>query len=134
MPRKVDAARTAILVSPRNDRSAWSALNKRLVTRARDSGAMTPTGEARIAAAQANGMWSFLADVERLEVPGDLAETLGDLRGVWDRFPPNVRRGTLEWLKSARTDATRRRRIDGIAGNAAAGKRPPPVVERAVRC
>ncbi len=46
VPRKVDDARTAVLISPRKASSAWSGLNKRLVARARDGGAMTAAGEA----------------------------------------------------------------------------------------
>ena len=57
-------------------------MNKTKVAAARASGAMTPAGEALIAAAQENGMWHFLDDVERLEVPADLGSALdtADLR------------------------------------------------------
>jgi hypothetical protein len=52
-------------------------------------------------------MWTFLDDVERLEVPGDLGEALGELREVWEGWPRSVRRGTLEWIKTAKTAPTR---------------------------
>ncbi|MEL6888831.1 MAG: hypothetical protein AAFO86_08985 [Pseudomonadota bacterium] len=71
--RRVDHERSSYRISPRNPNSAWSAVNKAKVAAARASGAMTPAGEALIAAAKANGMWHFLDDVERLEVPDDLA-------------------------------------------------------------
>ena len=67
--RALDADRSMILIAPRRVTSAWSAINKAHVDRARASGAMTPAGEARIAAAIANGQWTFLDDVERLEMP-----------------------------------------------------------------
>ena len=69
----VDGDRTSVLIAPRNPKSAWSAVNKAKVEAARASGAMTPAGEALIAVARGNGMWAFLDDVERLEVPPDLA-------------------------------------------------------------
>lgn len=122
--RRVDDARSAVRISPRNPKSAWSAVNKAHVVRARESGAMTPAGEALIAAAQANGMWSFLDDVERLEVPGDLAEALGPLRDVWDGWPRSVRRGTLEWIKTAKTAPTRETRIGDVVTSAGQGLRP----------
>ena len=72
------------MIAPQNPKSAWSAVNKDKVAAARASGAMTPAGEALIAAAKSNGMWEFLDDIERLEVPDDLAAALGDLRQVWN--------------------------------------------------
>ena len=126
VPRKIDGERTAILVARRNPTSAWSGISKRHAETARRSGAMTEAGEAAIAAAQGNGMWTFLDDVERLEVPADLSAALGGLRARWDEVPPSLRRGTLEWIKQARTDATRTKRIAQVAERLAAGQRPPP--------
>jgi len=124
--RALDADRSMILIAPRNPKSAWSAINKAHVDRARASGAMTPAGEAKVAAAQANGMWTFLDDVERLEVPPDLAAALNDRAGrpVWDAWPRSIRRGTLEWIKTARGAATRADRVAHTAESAAAGTRP----------
>ena len=96
-------------ISPRSPRSAWSGVNKAHAGAARAEGRMTPAGEAAIAAAQANGMWSFLDDVERLEVPDDLAQALGPARAAWDAYPDTVKRGTLEWIKTARRAPTRER-------------------------
>lgn len=126
LPRKLDAERAMLLIAPRNPRSAWSAVNKAHVARARADGAMTAAGEAAVAAAEANGMWNFLDDVERLEVPADLAAALGPAAAVWEGWPRSVRRGTLEWIKTARTAATRARRIAQTAESAAQGLRPPP--------
>lgn len=112
--------------APRNPKSAWSAVNKEIVARMRAEGRMTPAGEAVIAAAVANGMWEFLDEVERGEVPDDLAAALGDLRGLWDGWPRSVRRGTLEWIKTAKTAPTRARRIADVVESAAAGLRPSP--------
>ena len=92
----------------------------------RTAGRMTPAGEAAIARAEANGMWTFLDDVERGEVPEDLAAALGALRPVWEGWPRSVRRGTLEWIKTAKGEATRRKRIADVAESAAKGMRPSP--------
>jgi uncharacterized protein YdeI (YjbR/CyaY-like superfamily) len=126
VPRRIDEDRGSVLIAPRNPASAWSAINKAHVARARASGAMTPAGEAKVAAAMANGQWAFLDDVERLEVPPDLAEALGDLRPGWDAWPRSIRRGTLEWLKTAKTEPTRRKRIADITESLSAGLRPSP--------
>jgi uncharacterized protein YdeI (YjbR/CyaY-like superfamily) len=125
LPRALDADRTMILIAPRNPKSSWSAVNKAHAERARATGAMTPAGEAAIAAAKANGAWSALDAFERLEVPPDLAAALAPpARAVFDAWPRSVRRGTLEWLGTARTSQTRAARIAAIAGAAAHGERP----------
>jgi uncharacterized protein YdeI (YjbR/CyaY-like superfamily) len=124
--RALDADRSMILIAPRNPKSAWSAINKGHVERARASGAMTPAGEAKIAAALANGMWTFLDDVERLDVPPDLAAALDArvARSVWDAWPRSIRRGTLEWINTAKGAGTRADRIAHAADSAATGSRP----------
>jgi uncharacterized protein YdeI (YjbR/CyaY-like superfamily) len=120
----LDADRMRHRCAPRNPRSAWSAVNKEIVARMRAEGRMMPAGDAVIALAEANGMWSFLDDVERGEVPGDLAAALGELRSVWDGWPRSVTRGTLEWIKTAKTVPTRAKRIADVVESAAAGLRP----------
>lgn len=126
--RKVDDTRASYRISPRSPKSAWSAVNKAKVDAARASGAMTPAGEALIDAAKANGMWTFLDDVERLEVPDDLERTLrsAGLRPVWDGYPRSVKRGTLEWIKTAKTAPTRAKRIADVVSSAAQDLRPSP--------
>ncbi len=126
VPRAVDGERSSHLISPRRAGSAWSAVNKAKVAEARRAGAMTAAGEAAVARAVANGTWTFLDEVERCEVPGDLAAALGAHRGAWDALPRGVRRGTLEWLKMAKRAETRAGRVAAIAGRLAAGARPPP--------
>ena len=126
VPRKLDADRSMTLMSPRKPKSAWSGLNKRRVAAMEAAGLMTEAGRALVEAAKASGMWTFLDDVERLEVPGDLAEAFDALPGsrdAWDAFPPSARRGMLEWIKQARTDATRAKRIARTAECAARGER-----------
>jgi len=126
--RKLDDDRSMWLIGPRADSAPWSALNKAHVARARETGAMTEAGEAKIAAAERNGMWTFLDDVERLEVPEDLQEAL-EARGgwqAWEAYPRSVKRGTLEWVKQAKTARTRARRIAATAEAAAEGRRPSP--------
>ena len=128
IPRTLDADRLMILIAPRNPTSAWSAVNKALVAKARASGAMTPAGEAKIAAAVANGLWDFLNDVDALTLPPDLTAALAATgsTGFWQTLPRSIKRGTLEWIKTAKTAATRSRRITDVTDNASKGQRPSP--------
>ena len=124
--RGVDADRTSVLIAPRNPKSAWSAINKQKIETARASGAMTEAGEALIRTARENGMWTFLDDVERLERPADLDEALGNRVEGWDQWPRSIKRATLEWIKTAKTDPTRAKRIADVVTSLDAGLRPTP--------
>jgi uncharacterized protein YdeI (YjbR/CyaY-like superfamily) len=127
-PRALDDDRSMILIAPRNPTSAWSAVNKALVEKARASGAMTPAGEAKIAIAVANGMWDFLNDVDALIDPPDLTKALAatGTAAFWSAQPRSIRRGTLEWIKTAKTAETRAKRIRDVTDSAAQGLRPSP--------
>ena len=128
LPRALDADRSLLMVAPRNPKSAWSAINKAHADRARASGAMTPAGEAKIAAAQANGQWDFLNDVDALIDPPDLTAALTETSTAdfWANQPRSIRRAALEWVKTAKTPETRAKRIKDIADSATQGLRPSP--------
>ena len=122
LPRKLDADRTMIRISPRNPKSNWSGINKEKVARLRREGRMTPAGEALVEQAKANGCWTFLEDVEQLIVPPDLEAALEqnpDAGRYFERFPDSSKRGILEWIKTAKTDATREKRIRETVDKAA---------------
>ncbi len=124
--RGVDDVRTSVLIAPRDPKSAWSAVNKAHVAEARAAGQMTEAGEALIRVAEESGMWSFLDDVDRLERPADLDAALGDRVVGWEAWPRSVKRGTLEWIKTARTEPTRAKRIADVVASLDAGLRPSP--------
>lgn len=126
LPRKLDEARTMLLISPRKPKSAWSAVNKARVERMIAAGLMTSAGLAKIEAAKADGSWDKLNSVDTLIAPTDLAHAFRRHEGSkaqWDAFPPSVRRGILEWLDAARTEVTREKRLEEIASLAARGER-----------
>jgi uncharacterized protein YdeI (YjbR/CyaY-like superfamily) len=113
-----EGGRTALLMTPRRARSAWSALNKQRVARLASAGLMAPAGEAVVAAARESGTWTALDAVERLEVPDDLADALAarpPAREHWDAFPRSVRRAILEWITGAKRSTTRERRVEETA-------------------
>ena len=126
MTRALDADRSMILIAPRNPKSGWSAINKAHVDHIRATGEITPAGEAKIAAAVANGMWDFLNDVDALIAPDDLIAALGDARAAYDAYPKSIKRGTLEWIKTAKTAPTRAARIQNVVDSARDGLRPKP--------
>ncbi len=126
LPRKLDAERTMLYVAPRKPGSGWSRVNKAHIERMVAQGLMTPAGQAKIDAAQADGSWTALDAIENLEVPDDLAAAFDGYPGAaayWDAFPRSVKRGILEWIASAKRPPTRAKRIDETARLAQQGER-----------
>ena len=125
-PRALDDSRSMLLVTPRKAGSGWSRRNKERIARLRQRGEMAPAGEAVIAAAERDGSWSALDEVENLTEPDDLRAALDaapDARRHWDAFPRSAKRGILEWIGSARKPETRAKRIAETATLAARGER-----------
>ena len=126
VPRRLDDERSQLLLTPRKPGSRWSGANKERIGRLLDAGLMAPAGLAVVERARADGSWEALDEVEALVEPPDLASALDAVpaaRASWDRFPPSARRGILEWLLSARTAATRAKRVATIVGEAREGRR-----------
>lgn len=122
LPRKLDALRMMRRISPRSRLSNWSSSNKLRVKRLIKVGLMKPAGLAAIRHAKQSGKWNFLDDVEELKIPADLNQQFKlypCARQLFERFPPSSRRGILEWIKNAKTDVTRHKRIVETARKAA---------------
>jgi len=110
--KKVDDDRTMQLVSPRRTQY-WARSYKVRAARLEAEGRMQPPGRASVEAGRANGLWTFIDDVDALIVPDDLAEALTSA-GAHERFDalaPSYRRNVLRWLKLAKTAPTRAKRI-----------------------
>ena len=125
-PAKLDDERSMLWFTPRKRGSAWAGPNKERIERLTAAGLMRPAGIAAVDAARADGTWTVLDSVERLEVPDDLAARLDEVesaRAQWDGFPRSVRRGILEWIVQAKTPETRERRIQETADMAGRGER-----------
>jgi uncharacterized protein YdeI (YjbR/CyaY-like superfamily) len=124
--RTLDDERSRLLFTPRKPGSGWSRPNKQRVERLLAAGLMRPAGLAVVEAAQADGSWSSLDDVENLVEPDDLRTALDadpEARRQWDGFPRSAKRGILEWVQSAKRPETRGKRIAETAELAARGER-----------
>jgi uncharacterized protein YdeI (YjbR/CyaY-like superfamily) len=127
LARSLDEERIMLLFTPRKRGSGWSRLNKERVARLEAAGLIEPAGAEVIETARADGSWSALDDVENLVVPDDLAAAFAARSGAaahWERFPRSVKRGILAWILDAKRPATRARRIEEVATEAAGGRRP----------
>lgn len=125
--QRVDAERTMQLISPRRT-TTWAKSYKERAQRLMAAGRMHASGQASVDAAKASGTWDTMADVDALIVPDDLRTALQGTQAAFDNFaefPVSTRRNILRWIASARTEPTRRRRIERIRRDAANNVRTP---------
>ncbi|MEO0648957.1 MAG: YdeI/OmpD-associated family protein [Cyanobacteria bacterium J06650_10] len=126
LPRRLDEDRTMLLLSSRKPKSVWSKLNKERAAVLIKGGRMMPAGLAKIERAKADGSWTFLDDVEALIVPEDLTEALREnqaAKETFDGFNDSSKKGILQWLKMAKRQNTRQRRIEKIVSKAMVGEK-----------
>ena len=112
--RKLDEERSMLYFAPRKADSGWSRPNKTRIERLMADGRMAPAGLAKIEAAKANGSWTLLDSVDRLEVPADLAAEFDQYpaaRANFDTFPRSARHAILGWIVQAKRPETRAKRV-----------------------
>lgn len=125
-PGRIDDRRTALLCTPRKAGSSWSLVNKERFAALQSEGRIAQSGQQTALAAQADGSWDRLADVDALVVPEDLLaafESNPQARLHWDGFPPSARRGILEWILNAKRPSTRSQRITETVDKASRNER-----------
>lgn len=123
--RRVDDRRSMQLISPRRTQP-WARSYKDRAARLLAEGRMQPSGLASVERAKASGMWDAMNDVDALHVPPDLAAALAAAPPAdqhFAAFPPSTRRNILRWIASARTPATRAKRIGLTADDASRNER-----------
>jgi len=112
--RGLDDHRSMLWFGPRKKGSGWARTNKERLVRLEAEGRLQPAGLAVIAAAQADGSWTKLDEVENRVVPPDLQAEFAlypDAARWFAAFPPGEQRRILEWIAQAKTAPTRQKRI-----------------------
>ena len=133
-PRALDDGRSMLWFSPRRKGSAWSRKNKERIVRLIAASSMHPAGLARIQEARADGSWSKLDAVERLEIPPDLQAAFQahpPSESHFEAFPRSTKRAILEWIGNAKTAETRLKRVTETARLAADNVRANQWVKKA---
>lgn len=110
----VDDRKTAQLIAPRNVQH-WAQSYKTRADRLIKEDRMRPAGYASIKQSKESGLWDFMADVDALITPRDLGEELtGSAAQYFADCPDAYKRNLLRWVKLAKTDKTRAKRIAEI--------------------
>ncbi|HET9681430.1 MAG TPA: YdeI/OmpD-associated family protein [Candidatus Limnocylindrales bacterium] len=116
----LDEERGQLYFAPRKPWSVWAASNKARVERLIAEGRMAPAGLAAIERAKANGSWTVLDSVERLEIPDDLAAALAGLPGgaaAFASLSPSARKQHLAAIALARRPETRADRVRRVVAS-----------------
>ncbi|MBT8183952.1 MAG: YdeI/OmpD-associated family protein, partial [Eudoraea sp.] len=102
---------------PRKPKSVWSKVNKTHIEELNAAGLMHASGLETIAAAKKNGSWTALDDVEKGVIPEDLKVAF-DRNPLayknYNNFTHGQKKSYLYWLKMAKREATRNKRIAEI--------------------
>ena len=115
--KKLDYERTMQLLSPRKTQH-WSKTYKDRVAKLQQAGRMHEAGIKAIKTAKENGLWDFLNDVDALIKPDDLTEALNAHPPAlenYEAFPDSAKRDILRWIKLAKKQETRAKRIQKTA-------------------
>lgn len=102
---------------PRKPKSTWSKVNKDHIKELKSQGLMHQSGLEVIALAKENGSWTLLDDVENGVVPEDLQKVFNKNRKALENFQGfthSQRKSYLYWLKQAKREETRQKRIKEI--------------------
>jgi uncharacterized protein YdeI (YjbR/CyaY-like superfamily) len=101
----------------RNEKSVWSALNKKYIIELTESGLMHASGLDKIKIGKQNGSWSALDDVEKGIIPTELQQAFDENPIAFENFnnfAHSYKKGYLYWLNQAKREATREKRINEI--------------------
>ncbi len=112
--------------TPRRKKSLWSKRNIEYVARLTDAGKMMPAGEREVERARTDGRWDAAYDKPTdMVAPDDLLTRLENHPEAKAYFATlnKTSRYHIGWqLQTAKTDATRQRRLDKIIANLEIGQ------------
>jgi uncharacterized protein YdeI (YjbR/CyaY-like superfamily) len=123
LSRSLDQSRFLLRFTPRRAGSIWSMTNIRRVEQLTSSGLMTRAGLEKVAEAQRNGQWEAAIAREQTErIPAELEKSLRRRKGAlagYRNLTPSRKKQLVHWLLNAKSEATRRRRLQAILQEAA---------------
>ncbi len=111
--RKLDDDRTMQLIAPRKAEH-WAQTYKDRFAKLEQLGVVHQAGIDSVLASKQSGLWDFMEDVDKLIKPDDLIQCLNEhppAMQFFDAFSKSNKRFILRWIKLAKTESTRQKRI-----------------------
>lgn len=129
--KKIDDEAYTIRFTPRRPGSTWSRRNIERYEAMEAAGLVRPPGEAAWTARTEDNssLYSYEQD-ERPSLPEAYEERLRAHAAAWADWqsrPPGYRRTVAHWITSARREETRKRRLDALIEDSAAGRKVKPL-------
>ena len=126
--KKIDEERFVLKYSPRRSKSVWSKINKEKAEQMISLGKMTQAGLYKIEEAKRQGFWnSAYTNKVKEKMPSDLKNALMKNRIAWNnfqKFANSYRNMYIGWIKNAKTEKTRKRRIGEVVQRSLNNKKP----------
>jgi uncharacterized protein YdeI (YjbR/CyaY-like superfamily) len=125
--KKIDAEKYVRKFTPRKDKSYWSELNKKRAGKMVKAGRMMDVGLAKIKAAKKTGLWGQSGRAQiSVDMPSEFARALDKNKKAKENFEklaPSYRKHYIGWIKTAKRDETKNKRIRESVFLLAKGKR-----------
>jgi uncharacterized protein YdeI (YjbR/CyaY-like superfamily) len=125
--KSIDGDTFVLRFSPRKPGSVWARTNKETAEKLIASGRMTDAGLAVIEKAKENGAWdNAYTNRVKDQVPAELEAALSKNSTAHDnfhKFANSYRNMYIGWINAAKTDETRRKRIEKVVELSAANKK-----------
>jgi uncharacterized protein YdeI (YjbR/CyaY-like superfamily) len=127
---RIDDEVTANRFTPRRTGSYWSAPNIARVERLVAEGQMTDAGLRAFEARDASAPLRYSYENRPVDLPEPMLARLRaneDAMAYWRAQTPSYRRTAAFWVTSAKREPTRRRRLEQLIADSAAGQRVKPL-------
>jgi uncharacterized protein YdeI (YjbR/CyaY-like superfamily) len=113
--KKIDEERFVLKYTPRKSKSVWSKINKENAEKMISLGKMTRAGFEKIEEAKKQGIWdTAYTNLVKERLPSDLKNALKVNKKAWNnfqKFANSYRNMYIGWVKSAKTEETRKKNI-----------------------
>jgi uncharacterized protein YdeI (YjbR/CyaY-like superfamily) len=126
--KRIDEERYILRYTPRKGRSVWSKINKDAAEKMISLGKMTEEGFEKIKIAKKQGLWdAAYTNLKKDRLTSDLKKALFNNKVAWknfNNFANSYRNSYIGWVKSAKSDETRKKRIIEVVKRSIQNKKP----------
>ena len=126
--KKIDEERFILKYSPRKSKSVWSKINKDNAEKMISLGKMTQAGFDKIKEAKKQGFWdTAYTNLVKEPLPSDLKKALVINQTAWknfQHFANSYRNMYIGWVKNAKNEETRKKRISKVVERSLHNKKP----------
>lgn len=128
--KSIDDQSYAIRFTPRRKASIWSSVNLKRAQELVALGLMRPAGLKAFAERDEQKSKQYSFEREQVELGESHEAEFRANAGAWEFFqsqPPSYRKPAIWWVISAKQETTRRRRLETLIADSAAGRRIAPL-------